>query len=518
VDAVAAAVEIQEAMPERSAHLGEDRSIALRIGVNMGDVVVEDGDIFGDGVNIAARLQEVANPNGVAISDGAHRELRGKLDLPFTDAGEKTLKNIKQSVRTWLWSLANAPRNTARSNNQPALPDKPSIVVLPFDNLSGDPEQEYFADAVVEALTAELSRIRAFFVIARNSAFVYKGQATNVRDIGCELGVAYVLEGSVQRAGGRVRITVQLIETEGGAHVWADRYDGSLDDIFDLQDQITAQVAGALQPSIRLAEVERASRKRPQDLGAYDYTMRAFRHVWVLEKDEATKALVLLNKALEIDANYPLALALAAWCHAQRSVYNWVNDIETTKAKALAHAEQATNLSADDPLILTVLGAVHTFARNYGAARILLERAVVLDPNAAWAWSRLGWLETYADRPDEALTHFEQALRLSPVDPMNFNNYVGIGSAHQVAGDDIAAADMFLRAINERPNAHWIHRSLAPALWGAGREREARASFDTLKAAYPDMTVKRFKDAMVFSQKFLDRVGAQLLELGLPET
>jgi adenylate cyclase len=307
-------------------------------------------------------------------------------------------------------------------------------------------------------------------------------------------------------------------KAEGGAHVWADRYDGSLDDIFDLQDQITAQVAGALQPSIRLAEVERASRKRPQDLGAYDYTMRAFRHVWVLEKDEATKALVLLNKALEIDANYPLALALAAWCHAQRSVYNWVNDIETTKAKALAHAEQATNLSADDPLILTVLGAVHTFARNYGAARILLERAVVLDPNAAWAWSRLGWLETYADRPDEALTHFEQALRLSPVDPMNFNNYVGIGSAHQVAGDDIAAADMFLRAINERPNAHWIHRSLAPALWGAGREREARASFDTLKAAYPDMTVKRFKDAMVFSQKFLDRVGAQLLELGLPET
>jgi adenylate cyclase len=206
--------------------------------------------------------------------------------------------------------------------------------VLPFDNMSGDPDQEYFADGVVEALTAALSRIRSFFVIARNSAFTYKGKAMNVRDIGRDLGVAYVLEGSVQRAGGRLRITVQLIETEGGAHVWAERYDGTLDDIFDLQDRITEQVAGALQPSIRLAEVERARRKRPQDLGAYDYTMRAIRHVWMLEKDEATKALDLLEKALEIDPGYPLALALAGWCHAQRSVYTWAEDIEAAKEKA----------------------------------------------------------------------------------------------------------------------------------------------------------------------------------------
>jgi adenylate cyclase len=382
--------------------------------------------------------------------------------------------------------------------------------------MSGDPDQEYFADGVVEALTAALSRIRAFFVIARNSAFAYKGRPTNVRDIGRELGVAYVLEGSVQRAGGRVRITVQLIETEGGAHIWAEKYDGSLDDIFDLQDRITEQVAGALQPSIRLAEVERARRKRPQDMGAYDYTMRAIRHVWMLEKDEATKALELLDKALEIDPDYPLALALAAWCHAQRSVYNWVEDIDATKSTALAHAEKAANLSADDPLILAVLGTVHTFARHYGAARVLLERAVTLDPNAAWGWSRIGWLETYADRPDAAKAHFEKALRLSPLDPMNFNNYVGLASAHQVAGDDNDSANMFLRALEERPNARWIHRNLAPALMAAGREAEARASFDALVAAYPDMTVKRFKDAMVFSQRVLDRIGAQLLALGLP--
>jgi adenylate cyclase len=395
---------------------------------------------------------------------------------------------------------------------------RPAVAVLLFENLSGDPEQEYFADGVVESITAALSRIRAFFVIARNSAFAYKGRSMNVRDIGRDLGVAYVLEGSVQRAGNRVRITVQLIETAGGAHLWAEKYDGALDDIFDLQDRITEQVAGALQPSIQLAEIERARRKRPEALGAYDYTMRAIRHVWMLEKDAAAQALELLDKALEIDPDYPLALALAAWCWAQRSVYNWVEDIETAKANALSLAERAASLSSDDPLILGVLGAVHTFARNYGAARVLLERAIALDPNAAWALSRLGWLEVYSDRPEAAREHFGRALRLSPLDPMNFNNLVGLASAHQVAGEDSAAADLFQRALQERPNAHWIHRNLAAALHGAGRDEEARASRDALLAAYPDITVEKFKDAMVFSPPVLARIGTQLGEIGIPET
>ncbi|HUS54500.1 MAG TPA: adenylate/guanylate cyclase domain-containing protein [Thermohalobaculum sp.] len=508
VDALRCAMAIQTGMAAREGDL------ALRIGVNVGDVVIEDGDILGDGVNIASRLEGVAEPGGVAISGAVREYIAGCIEGTFRDAGQRELKNIDRPINIWLWSPEQARPAPA---NAPALPDKPSIAVLPFDNMSGDPDQEYFADGVVEALTAALSRIRAFFVIARNSAFAYKGRPTNVRDIGRELGVAYVLEGSVQRAGGRVRITVQLIETEGGAHIWAEKYDGSLDDIFDLQDRITEQVAGALQPSIRLAEVERARRKRPQDMGAYDYTMRAMRHVWMLEKDEATKALELLDKALEIDPDYPLALALAAWCHAQRSVYNWVEDIEATKAKSLAHAEKAANLSADDPLILAVLGAAHTFARHYGAARVLLERAVALDPNSAWAWSRIGWLEAYADRPEQAKVHFERALRLSPLDPMNFNNYVGLASAHHVAGEDNAAADLFLRALEERPNAHWIHRHLAPALMAAGREAEARASFDALVAAYPDLTVKKFEQAMVFSKQLFDRMAAQLLALGLSE-
>jgi adenylate cyclase len=389
--------------------------------------------------------------------------------------------------------------------------------VLPFDNMSRDPEQEHFADGVVESLTAALSRIRAFFVIARNSAFAYKGKPTNVRDIGRELGVAYVLEGSVQRVGQRVRITAQLIETAGGVHLWADRYDGSLDDIFDLQDRITEAVAGALQPSIRLAEIERSRRKRPQELGAYDYAMRAMQHAWVLEPEAATRALDLVDRALAIDPDYPLALALSAWCWAQRSVYGWADDVRAAQDQALKLADRAASQSADDPLILAVLGTVHTFARNYGVARVMLERAVALDPNSAWAESRLGWLDVYADRPDEAKAHFDKAMRLSPLDPLNFNNLVGLASARQVAGDDAGAAQLFQRALLERPNALWIHRNLTAALIGLGRLDEARASLDKLDVAYPGFSISRFREAMVFTPRALDRMAEQLRTLGVPE-
>jgi adenylate cyclase len=317
--------------------------------------------------------------------------------------------------------------------------------------------------------------------------------------------------------GTRVRITAQLIETAGGVHLWADRYDGSLDDIFDLQDRITEAVAGALQPSIRLAEIERSRRKRPQELGAYDYAMRAMQHAWVLERDSATRALNLLDKALKIDPDYPLALALAAWCWAQRSVYNWTTDMAAAKAEALKLADHATSQSTDDPLILAVLGAAHTFARNYGVARVMLERAIALDPNASWALSRLGWLDVYADRPDEARIHFERALRLSPLDPMNFNNLVGLGSARLVAGDDTGAAEHFIRGLQERPNALWIHRNIAAALYGTGRVDEAKASLAKLHTVIPDFTIAKFREAMVFTPRAIDRMAVQLRALGVPE-
>jgi adenylate cyclase len=409
VDAVRCAMEIQRAMTERSAEIPEERRIEFRIGINVGDIIIDEGDIYGDGVNIAARLETLASPGAICLSDNAYQQIKGKLALDVNDMGELPLKNIAWPVRVYRVQPSSSAARTT-----PPIPDKPSIAVLPFDNLSAEPDQGYLADGFVEAITAALSHIRSFFVIARNSAFTYKGRATNVRDIGRELGVAYLLEGSVQKSGNRLRITVQLVETEGGAHVWSSQYDGTIDDIFNLQDRITEQVAGALQPSIRIAEIERSRRKRPQDLGAYDYTMRAMPHVWTLEKEESAKALELLDKTLALDPKYPLALSLAGWCHAQRAVYNWADDIAGSQALARTLAERAAELSGDDPLILAVLGAVHTIVGNLGTARVLLERALALDPNAAWAWSRLGWLESLSDRPERAIENFERCLAAEP--------------------------------------------------------------------------------------------------------
>jgi adenylate cyclase len=264
VDAVTCAVALQQKMADQAP---EGPRIQFRIGIHVGDIIFDDNDIFGDGVNIAARLEGIAEPGGVCISDDAHRQIRGKVDIPFEDIGEQTLKNIAEPMRAWRMRLVGEDARVHRSSSPLiqrsqalALPDKPSIVVLPFDNMSAEAGQDYLADGIVEAITAALSCIRSFFVIARSSAFTYKGRATNARDIGKELGVAYLLEGSVQKAGSRLRITVQLIETEGGAHVWSSRYDGTIDEFFDFEDRITQQVAGALQPSIRIAEIERSRR------------------------------------------------------------------------------------------------------------------------------------------------------------------------------------------------------------------------------------------------------------------
>ncbi len=516
--ALRAAMAIQAALALTAAAETEERRMLFRIGVHLGDVMEKsDGTIYGDGVNIAARLESLAPPGSIAVSEAVQVSQRDRLAVAFHDLGEHSVKNIARPVRAFQLGVEGEPADAAAARSQLAMPDKPSIAVLPFDNMSKEPEQEFIADGVVEAITATLSRIRSFFVIARNSAFLYKGKAIDVQRVSRELGVRYVLEGSVQKAGNRLRITVQLIDAASGTHVWADRFDGSVEDIFDLQDKITEQVAGALQPSIRLAEIERARRKRPQELGAYDYTMRAMPHVWALEKEASAKALELLGEALAIDPTYPLALSLAGWCHAQRSVYNWADDLDASKKEALRHAEKAAELSGDDPLILAVLGAVHTFVRNLGTARLLLERAVQLDPNAAWAWSRLGWVENYSDHPDRAIENFERAIRLSPLDPMNFNNIVGIGSAKEISGRYDEALALYRRAHQERPHANWILRNTVACLAGAGKIEEAAAELKRMYQFYPGITVAKFKEAMVFSAQSMETMAANLRKAGLPD-
>jgi len=516
VSAVQCAIDIQQAMAGREVDLPDERRIRLRIGVNLGDIIVEGSDIYGDGVNVAARLEALAEPGGLCISSVVHESLGNRVEAHFADAGAVEVKNIDKPIHVYRWA-PEAAGGESPPSPAPALPDRPSIVVLPFDNMSGDPEQDYFADGMVEAITAALANIRSFFVIARNTAFTYKGKQIDVRRVGRELGVGYLLEGSVQRAANRIRITAQLIETANGAHVWAKRFDGTLDDIFELQDDITEQVAGALQPSIQVAEIERTRRKRPQEFGAYEFTMQALPHCWSLERDEVEIALGHLDRALAIDPEYPLALSLAAWCHAQRSVYNWSDDIAASKETALRLAERAADLSSDDPLVLSVLGTAHSIVRNYGRARIMLERAVSIDANAAWAWSRLGWLENYSGNYEAALENFRKSQRLSPFDPMNFNTLVGIGSAWEGLGRYDEATGFHRQAIEERPQAAWIYRNYASALVDAGRDGEAAESFGKLMAAYPDLTAEKVRQAMVFPPDFMDRLVGNLKRLGLPD-
>jgi adenylate cyclase len=383
--------------------------------------------------------------------------------------------------------------------------------------MSGDPEQDYFADGMVEDITAALCRVRDFFVIARNSAFSCKRRAVPVQQISRELGVRYLIEGSVRRSGNRVRITAQLIDGPSGNHLWADRYEGAMTDVFDLQDRITESVVGAIQPSVRSAEIERSRRKRPESLDAYDLVLRAYPSVWSLERGANAEALKLLDQAIAIEPDYQLALSLAAWCHAQQSVYNWTADPDGARSETLRLTRAATALGSEDPTVLTVLGAAHTIVRNYEIAARMLEKALMLDPNSAWAWNRSGWLESYLDRADTAIEHFQRAVRLSPFDPMNFNAFIGIGAAHFVAGRYPETVLWFEKGLLEQPSATWVYRNLVPAYALLGREAEARAGLSRLLQEYPDLTISKVMSALVFSQPTLDRMAEGLRLAGMPE-
>jgi adenylate cyclase len=521
VDAVRCAVEVQREMAERNADVPPDRRIEFRMGINVGDIIKDGRDIHGDGVNLAARLEALAEPGGICVSRAVRDQVRDKLAFSFEDMGEQQVKNIARPVRVHRVVLGErtGPFVSAETSTKPtpALPDKPSIAVLPFQNMSGDPEQEYFADGIVEEITAALCRVRDFFVIARNSAFSYKGRAVPVQQVSRELGVRYLIEGSVRKAGSRVRITAQLIDASSGNHLWADKYDGAVMDIFDLQDRITASVVGAIQPSVRAAEIERSRRKRPGSLDAYDLVLRAYPNVWSLERAANAEALELLNQATAIEPDYPLALSLAAWCHAQQVVYNWAAEPACARTEALRLAQMAAAASGEDPTILTVLAAAYSIVRSHGIGARLLEKALALDPNSAWAWNRSGWLQSYLGNPGTSIDHFERALRLSPFDPMNFNAYIGIGAAHFVAGRYADTALWIERGLIDRPGAIWAYRELVAAYALLGREADARAGLSRLLNEYRDLTVSKVLSALVYSQPTLDSVADGLRKAGMIE-
>jgi adenylate cyclase len=349
VDAVRCAVEVQHEMAARNAAVPAERPIEFRMGINVGDIIIEDGDIFGDGVNIAARLEALAEPGGICLSAAAHEQVRDRLDIAFEDLGEQQVKNIARPVRTYRVALGASPRAALPVRAPLPLPDKPSIAVLPFANMSGDSEQEYFADGMVEEIITALSRIRWLFIIARNSSFTYKGRAVDVKQVGRELGVRYVLEGSVRKAGGRVRITAQLVEAETGTHLWADRFDGSLEDVFELQDKIAISVAGVIEPALQAAEMRRSMARPTTDLSAYDLYLRAAAVFYPITRERVFQALGLLEQAIAIDRDYAPALAWAAICHLVLFTQTWVEEAETSRRKAADLARQALQMAQNDP-------------------------------------------------------------------------------------------------------------------------------------------------------------------------
>src|SRR5438552_9866119 len=424
VDAVRCAIEVQNAMLERNAGLPPERRIELRIGIHLGDVVEEsDGDLMGDGVNIAARLEGVAQPGAICLSEDAYRQVRSRLDLAITDLGETKLKNIAEPMRIYALQAGNAasaqPPRAARTD-QPArlaLPDKPSIAVLPFSNMSGDPDQEYFADGISEDLITALSRIRWFFVIARNSCFAYKGQSPDIREVARALGVAYVLEGSVSKAGSRVRVTAQLIDGLSGSHVWAQRYDRELEDIFAVQDEITATLVGAIEPELGKAERERARAKRPDDLRAWDLYQRGLWHTYKRTREDLASAQRMFQRAIEIDPGFARAYAATEEAFFFQFVGGYLDTGGAAKADALRFAEGAVQLDGQDAFNRYALGRALTLMRRHDSAVFELGKAIELDPSFAQAHYALGMALATCGRPKEALPHIELAMPLSPQDP-----------------------------------------------------------------------------------------------------
>jgi adenylate cyclase len=417
VDAVRFAVDVQRGMIERNADVPTDLRIEFRIGINIGDVIIEGDDIFGDGVNVAARLEALAEPGGICVSRVVRDQVRDKLDFSFEDLGDQSVKNIARPVRvfrvaTHIEEEAGLSSTTAEAPTL-AMSDRPSIAVLPFQNMSNDPEQEYFVDGIVEDIITSLSRIKWLFVMARNSTFVYKGRPVDVKQAGRELGVRYVLEGSLRKAANRVRITGQLIEAASGTHVWAERYDRALDDIFEVQDEITLSVVGAIEPSLRQAEIERAHRKRPDNLDAYDLYLRALPHVHVFMPENAARALALLGQALALQPDYPAAHAAVAWCHEMLYLRGGLHPAD--KKAALEHAQAAIEAGADDAMTLATAGfVIGLVAHDYATAMDVIGRALTLTPSSTLALSLGATILAHAGDDGKAVDYAERALRLTP--------------------------------------------------------------------------------------------------------
>ena len=533
VDAVRCAVEVQREMAERNIGMPAATRIEFRIGINLGDIIIDADDIYGDGVNVAARLEALAEPGGICVSRVVRDQVRDKLAFAFEDMGEQQVKNIARPVRVFRVrptpplpdppprageGSAHSVRVGAAEPPPLPLPDKPSIAVLPFQNMSGDPEQEYFVDGMVEEITTAIARLPWLFVIARNSSFTYKGRAVDVKQVARELGVRYVLEGSVRKAGNRVRITGQLIDTATGAHIWADRFDGALDDVFELQDQVASSVAGAIEPKLRQSEIERASRKPTASLGAYDLYLRALAQFRRYTEEGLAEAVALLQQALAIDPSYAPAAALVGWCRLHQGSQGWGALSDADISAAVRLARQALESERDDAETLARAGYV-LFYFTGEMAMAVLDRALTLNPNAASAWRAKGIIHAVRNQPEVAIEASERALRLSPFDALGFVSVVSLAIAHLLAGRYEQAIEWADRALHDQPRHNPARRIKIVATAQLGRLDEARAELGRMLAIQPGVTIASFRanTARYAAPEYIDLMAAGLRLAGLPE-
>jgi adenylate cyclase len=516
-DAVNCAIDIQRVLAAREEGVGEDRHIRLRIGISLGDVMVEGSDLYGNGVNVASRMEGLAEPGGICISGNVHEHVRGAVGLAFDDRGKQQVKNIPDPVHAYRVHLDRTDVSQTDRQHPDAflkIPDRPSIAVLPFQNMSGDPEQDYFCDGIVEDIITNLSRIRWIFVIARNSSFIYKDKTPDVRTVGRELGVRYVLEGSVRKAGDRVRITCQLVEAATGAHLWAERYDRSLDDVFALQDAITLAVVAAIEPSLRAAEIEQVKRKRPESLDAYDLVLRALPEVYTGMPPGAANGLTFIERALVLEPNYALAHGLASWAHEIQFVRGGMR--EENRRGAIDHAHAAIAYGRSDPMALT-FGSVAIVEHDRKTAFDAFEEAVTLCPSCAPAYIFGSCSLSFAGKAERAIDWGEQAVRLSPFDPLRYIAYHGISVGNFHLGRYEEAANTARKAV-QAPGFSFSYALLAAALARLGRLEEAQAAVAQLCTLQPpNSSINRQCTAAGFNPTVAEPLIEALRAAGLPE-
>jgi TolB-like protein/Flp pilus assembly protein TadD len=516
VSALRCAVEIQRAMAIRSASEAEERRMEFRAGLHQGDIVAEDGDILGDGVNVAARLEALAEPGAICVSQRVYEDAIGKVDVAFEDMGEQRLKNIARPVRVYRVRLGGTVTAT-RERPAHVLPDKPSIAVLPFQNMSGDADQEYFADGICEDVITALSKLRWFFVIARNSTFQYKGKSPDVRRVARDLGVRYVLEGSVRKAGTRLRITTQLIDATTGTHIWAERYDREVADIFAVQEEIAQSVVSAIEPQLYAAENLRIQSSPPESFDAWGCVIRALWHIGQWNREDNELARPLLDRAIALSPRYAKAHSLRTFAEL-RAVATGIADLETALSVAQRHARLAQALDDQDAWSYFAVGALEFWRGRYQEAIAAYRRSIDLNPNFALAHGFLGESLAWDCQPDAALAAVDRAIRMSPHDPFNANYLLAAGIAHFAAKRYLEAIDCHRKALQERPRFAAALRMLAACYVELGKADDARAAISEMVILEPDISSRKLRNRRGYSHTTdQERLTMALRRAGMPE-